>query len=61
MAKLLGQIIIAALIIALAFSDHFAFELYIPFAGMVKILSYLVCLFFSGWSVFLTQLTYLMA
>lgn len=34
--KLLGQIIIAAFIIFIAYSDHFPFELYIPFAGMVQ-------------------------
>ncbi|MBD5432603.1 MAG: phospho-N-acetylmuramoyl-pentapeptide-transferase [Lactobacillus sp.] len=34
--KLLGQIIIAALIIIIAVSDNFPFELYIPFVGMVK-------------------------
>lgn len=34
--KLLGQIIIAALIIIVAGADHFPFELYIPFVGIVK-------------------------
>lgn len=48
--KLLGQIIIAALIITLAFSDHFAFELYIPFAGMVRN-SFLFSLFVLFWLV----------
>lgn len=48
--KLLGQIIIAALIIALAFNDHFAFELYIPFAGMVRN-SFLFSLFVLFWLV----------
>lgn len=35
--KLLGQIIIAALIIFIAYTDHFPFTLFIPFAGKVAI------------------------
>ena len=34
--KLLGQIIIAALIIWIAATDNFSFEIYIPFIGMVS-------------------------
>ncbi len=48
--KLLGQIIIAAKIIDLAFSDHFAFELYITFEGMIKN-SFLFSLFVLFWLV----------
>lgn len=48
--KLLGQIIIAAIIIVLAFSDHFATGIYIPFFGVVTS-AVLFCLFVLFWLV----------
>lgn len=48
--KLLGQIIIAAIIIALAFSDHFTAGIYIPFFGVVTS-AVLFCLFVLFWLV----------
>lgn len=48
--KLLGQIIIAAIIIALAFSDHFTTGIYIPFFGVVTS-AVLFCLFVLFWLV----------
>lgn len=41
--KLLGQIIIAAIIIALALSDHFDYGIFVPFFGRVTNLLFFVC------------------
>lgn len=41
--KLLGQIIIAAIIIWLALSDHFDYGIYLPFVGKVTSLIFFVC------------------
>jgi phospho-N-acetylmuramoyl-pentapeptide-transferase len=41
--KLLGQIIIAAIIIALALSDHFDYGIFVPFFGRVTNLVFFIC------------------
>ncbi|MBP2057808.1 phospho-N-acetylmuramoyl-pentapeptide-transferase [Lactobacillus colini] len=48
--KLLGQIIIAAVIILVAFSDHFNTGIYVPFFGIVTSVV-LFCLFILFWLV----------